>query len=350
MIRGTNRIFSGGIVLSFLIHAAALGIVSFRASARQEAPRQLEFVAVEFKEVAAPVQVQRPKLPPPPPPEADPAPVESKPATAQAVVARLLRTEPSPRPAASGGRSTLPVKPAPNVRRTAQATGVKGTPRSGGGELDLGNHSTGGDFSAGPGGRTPSGWVPGTGSGKGAGTGPGTGNAAPIGTGSITAPVAPAPAPPRNVSLRVCTISGLRPNSHCKSTASRTFREGAEPHGTCTACKAPPPPPKPKPEPPRPEPAPSHVSSSAEVVKAKFLSGSTPQVNVRLTKHTTVTVQYTVRADGAVGNVQVTAGSGQKALDQSVVRAVQSYRYSPAKQGGIPREVQMKRTFAFEPN
>ncbi len=87
------------------------------------------------------------------------------------------------------------------------------------------------------------------------------------------------------------------------------------------------------------------------MVKARFLSGSNPSIppSVRLTRAASVTCQYTVGTDGSVKEASIVESSGHRALDQEVLRAVRTYRYSPATQGGIPREVTMRRTFTFQP-
>lgn len=142
--------------------------------------------------------------------------------------------------------------------------------------------------------------------------------------------------------MKVCAVSGELPGQHCEKTVTRTFTEGREPGRKCTVCKAP----KPK-----PQPDPAHTSTHAEMVKAKFLSGSSPSIpgSVHLARSVNVTCRYVVGTNGSVSDVQIIDSSGNRALDQEVIRAVKTYRYSPAMQAGTPREVTLQRTFSFQP-
>ncbi len=83
-------------------------------------------------------------------------------------------------------------------------------------------------------------------------------------------------------------------------------------------------------------------------MKAKFLSGSSPSIpgSVRLSRSVNVTCRYVVGTNGSVSDVQIIDSSGNRALDQEVIRAVKTYRYSPAMQAGTPREVTLQRRSA----
>lgn len=333
MDRRRDRVFLAGIAASLLVHGAAVSVIAVRAASHDPAARQIEFLPVEFTREVSPVEVQRPQTTPPLP---EPQPVaETRPEPA-----RTLRETRLP-----DAHRDSPARPVPPLRQIASAgragAGAGTTPRPGGGELNTGTPSTGGDLDLGPGGRTRPGWVPGRGTGEGSGTGPGRGEPEPVVTPGPAAPVAPAPSPPpapREVRVTICQASGMLPGRYCQNTVARTFREADVPTRACTLCRA-------------PEPPPEHRSTQAEVVKARFLSGSNPSIppSVRLSRPVSVTCQYTVGTDGGVKDVTIVDSSGHRALDQEVLKAVRSYRYSPATQGGIPREVTMRRTFTFQP-
>jgi TonB family protein len=330
MDRRRDRVFLAGIAASLAAHVAAVSVIAVRAASQGPAAHQIEFLPVEFTREASPVDVQRPQTtPPPPPPGPQPVP-EARPVRQSAVREERVPHPPrhSPaRPLAPWRQAALPGRP-----------GGGSVARPGGGELDTGTPSAGGDLDLGPGGRTRPGWVPGRGTGEGSGTGPGRGDPEPAANPGPAAPPAPAPAPaPREVRVTVCQASGMLPGRYCQNTVTRTFREADAPTRVCTLCKAPEPP--------------AHRSTQAETVKARFLSGPSPSIpaSVRLARPVSVTCQYTVGTDGAVKDAEIVDSSGFRALDQEVLKAVRAYRYSPATQGGIPREVTMRRTFTFQP-
>lgn len=179
----------------------------------------------------------------------------------------------------------------------------------------MGSRSSQGDLALPAGGSTPLGWVPGEGTGRGSGTGPGTGSRAPVGQG-IGQPAPVVPQPP---------VEQPRPA---------------------------PPPPRPEPrEEPRPEPVQQHQSQVAQVEKEKLLSSVRPSIpgSVRTNPlDASVTVQFTISTTGSVVGVSVLESSGIAALDKAATDAVGKWKYSPAKQGGVPREVRKTATFHFK--
>ena len=61
----------------------------------------------------------------------------------------------------------------------------------------------------------------------------------------------------------------------------------------------------------------------------------------------TVVVGMTVSVDGGVSSAWVIASSGYDSLDQAAVNAVYNWRFVPAKNGGIPIEVNTRVPVTF---
>jgi TonB family protein len=136
--------------------------------------------------------------------------------------------------------------------------------------------------------------------------------------------------------LRVCMKSGLRPGKYCSDTEDRRFLETEAPDGRCSSCKA-----------PEPEPVRHHENRENAQTDAKLLRDAEPDLDAAreegVTGTFTVHVRYTVGENGRVSDVAVTRSSGNRALDDAVVRAVRRYRYQPATVDGRPRAVQLTR-------
>ncbi len=202
-----------------------------------------------------------------------------------------------------------------------------------GGSLNTGTPDPNGDISAGPSGKTPSGYVPGpdNGKGNGSGTGPGIGTPEPIRPSPprhqdpIPAPPPPPPAP-KKVTVRVCDVSGLLAGKYCDRTHNATFTEGDEPHRTCDRCKA---------------PEPKHNSRIADVTKPVRLSKINPVIPASVEEGKTfhVEIEFYSDTNGGVSEVHVTKSSGNRAVDRAVVADALKWRYKPATQDGVPQRV-----------
>ena len=314
---GSNNFLSIGIGLSLAAHLAGMAVVSLDPLPKHSlAVEDTQTVTVQLLDIAP----DPAKLVPVNPPEREILP-EPEPVLPNPVpTAPVVRSQKQPRPAAAQNRvrtlnqSTPNPRPAPPRQQTTPGGGLPGQERPGGGELNVGSRSSQGDMALPAGGNTPMGWVPGEGSGRGSGRGPGQGNRAPVGQGTgQPAPVVPQP-----------PVEQPRPA---------------------------PPPPRPEPrEEPRPEPV-QHQSQVAQVEKEKLLSSVRPSIpgSVRTNPlDVSVTVQFTVSTTGSVTGVSVADSSGISALDKAATDAVSKWKYSPAKQGGVPREVRKTATFHFK--
>jgi protein TonB len=215
----------------------------------------------------------------------------------------------------------------------------------------MGQTSTAGTIptgSSGSGGRTPVGSVPNENVG---GSGSGSGDA-PNGRGGGGDPTPPPtrtpdpdppspprqdPPPPKKVEVRVCERSGQRVGRFCTDTRERSFLEGDAPSGKCGQCK---------------EPEPEHVNRVAESSEPVCTRDADPEVPDSLREEGvegsfSVTVSYTVSANGRVTDVSVSRSSGHDALDDAAVRAIRKFRYKPAQQNGQPRPFKMTKQFRF---
>lgn len=314
---GSNNFLSIGIGLSLAAHLAGMAVVSLDPLPKHSSTvEDTQTVTVQLLDIAPDPE----KLVPVNPPEREflpePEPVLPNPAP----TAPVVRPQPQTRQEASQNRGRTPAQPTPSQRpapprqQERPGGGLPGQERPGGGELNVGSRSSQGDIALPAGGNTPMGWVPGEGSGRGSGRGPGTGNRAPVGQGTgQPAPVVPQP-----------PVEQPRPA---------------------------PPPPRPEPrEEPRPEPV-QHQSQVAQVEKEKLLSSVRPSIpgSVRTNPlNASVTVQFTISTTGSVTGVSVSESSGIAALDKAATDAVKKWKYSPAKQGGVPREVRKTATFHFK--
>ncbi|QDR79865.1 energy transducer TonB [Sporomusa termitida] len=73
--------------------------------------------------------------------------------------------------------------------------------------------------------------------------------------------------------------------------------------------------------------------------KPAFIAGSRPaypQAARKARWEGAVIVRIFIEADGTVTSAAVKAGSGYDILDEAAVQAVKKWRYSPAKEGGVP--------------
>jgi len=154
------------------------------------------------------------------------------------------------------------------------------------------------------------------------------------GPGHDPAPPPPPPPPPApDIEAKVCAESGMLPNSNCERVVTKSFRPGNQPTGVCTACK------------------PKHVSTLADRSVPELISGRRapkyPESARDRGSEGSVTVEYTITADGGVSGAKVTSSSGDSSLDSAAVAVVESRKYKPAVQAGIPRNYRKRETFHF---
>ncbi len=256
------------------------------------------------------------------------------------LAARFFAPKPAPasRPVVTPAPRPVPPVHSPTYSTKPTNTASSKLPGNPGGALNMGSGSSHGE-NLGSSGHTPVGWVPGSnnGSGQGSGNGPGVGKPEPVhnaveGPGHDPAPPPPPPPPP-DVDVRVCSESGMLPGPNCESTVVRSFRPGNQPTSTCTVCK------------------PKHVSTLADRSVPEMISGRKapkyPESARDKGIEGSVTVEYTINTDGNVTGVRVSSSSGNSQLDDAAVSTVQSRKYHPAVQGGIPRNYRKREAFTF---
>lgn len=318
-----DKVLTYAIVISVLVHLAAVGVIGRASVLRMNstppvpAPKLINVDLVNSPDDAL--------KPPPKPmvPEARPTP--------EPVVTPDMRSNHTPVPPSSA-HSAPPRRLTSYQGARPGGTGMR-APGNPGGKLNIGSTSAHGDLGGNwSGGRTPSGWVPGNDSGK----GKGSGNTAGVGTpdpvknatdGSNTH-ASPPPPLPKTVSVRICDDSGQLAGEHCKHTRTESYIEGNQPGRTCDRCKAP------------------HISRLADQARPSIIKDcplATGSLDEGLS--VSVTVEYTVTADGDVTGVSVARSSGNRAADQAAVRATSRLKYKPAVQDGVPRSVKMTRTY-----
>ena len=337
-----DRILTWAIAISVGVHIVILGVVGKTSAARPIEVEELKLVRVEVVDVPERVSTVESKPVPRPEPETEPARVSIPPPEHIPTATAKPRRKIEPQNKVARGAITTPAtKPMSAVAWNKPA----GNP---GGELNLGSPSAHGDIEVGTGGRTPVGWVPAEtpGRGVGSGTGEGVGKPEPVpdakpGPGLEPSPAPPpapppSPPPPPDVDVRVCAESGLLPGPYCEHVVTRSFRAGKEPTEKCTLCK------------------PKHVSTLADRSEPELVGGSKcPKYPVSARDQGiegSVTLEYTIDTEGNVVGVKVTKSSGSRDLDRAAMECVQSRKYKPAVQGGIPRNYRKRETFHFSLN
>jgi TonB family protein len=135
------------------------------------------------------------------------------------------------------------------------------------------------------------------------------------------------------VDVKVCAESGMLPGPNCERIVTKSFRPGRQPDAVCNVCK------------------PKHVSTLADRSVPELLSGRrAPKYPASARDNGiegSVTVEYTINTEGSVVGVRVTSSSGNSDLDRAAVDAIQSRKYKPAVQAGIPRDYRKRETFHF---
>ena len=209
------------------------------------------------------------------------------------------------------------------ARDPAERESERGSP---GGKLDIGATSRQGDLASNwQGGKTPVGWVPGSGTtnGVGSGSGPGSGTPEPSKHASEGPGTRPAPAPPapKTVSVRVCDVSGMIAGEHCRRTRVETYVEGTQPTKVCDKCEA------------------EFKSRLADRANPALIHDTRPSIPLSVEEglSVSVAVEYTVTADGDVTGVEVVKSSGNRAIDKAVCSAAARRKFAnPPFRMGYP--------------
>ncbi len=314
---------------------------TYSASGNVPAPEQLSAIRVNVETPAGEKPRPRPIMPPRPEliPE-QPKPIDTPPVT-KTLRERIfgVKTPLPPTPISQPQVRQAP-QPMPRPLPTSTKPASNKLPGNPGGALNMGTGSSHGE-NLGNSGRTPVGWVPGSsgGDGKGSGSGPGVGKPEPVhgavdGPGKEASPPPPPPPPPApDIEAKVCAESGMLPGPNCERVGVRSFRPGNQPTGVCTVCK------------------PKHVSTLADRSVPEMISGRRapkyPESARDKGVEGSVTVEYTINIEGGVSGVQVSSSSGDSSLDSAAVAAVESRKYKPAIQAGIPRNYRKRETFHF---
>ena len=329
-----DRLLQYALAVSVGLHLIALGVVGRTSAARPIDLEDLKLVRVETVQSPEDVRITETRQPKPAP-RPVPTPGEPK---------EVYIPPPEKIPVAPPARPRPDTRTRPNTSgQTGQAsqTGLTHAsnipPGDPGGPLDMGSGSPNGQ-DLGASGSTPPGWVPGPpeGTGSGSGSGPGTGRPDPVSDATPGPGHEPAPAPPPpppDVDVKVCTVSGMLPGPDCESTGTRSFRPGSQPGSRCTVCR------------------PKHVSTLADRAEPELISGPKrpkyPPSALDRGIEGSVTLEYTINTEGSVTGVKVTKSSGNSDLDRAAVSAVESRKYKPAVQGGIPRSFRKRETVHF---
>ncbi|MHB9037465.1 MAG: energy transducer TonB [Armatimonadota bacterium] len=320
-----DKVLTYAIAASVAAHLIAVGVVgrtsASRLNAAPVAASAERLINVDL--VKEPAEATKEKLKPvdrpTPEPEATPRPLLEEQTPRAATMPPPTQTmRPVSRPAAF-----TPSKPHGFGNR------LPGNP---GGKLNIGSTSAHGDLGGNwGGGRTPTGWVPGSddGKGRGSGSGAGEGRPEPVKNASEGPGMAPAPEP-KTVSVKVCDESGLLAGEYCKSTGNKSFIDGDEPRRVCNRCKAP-----------------EHKSRLADQANPTLIKDASVSVpsSVEEGLSVTVKVEYTVTEEGSVRDVDVIQSSGNRTLDKAVVSTTSRLKYKPAVQDGVARSVKMTRTY-----
>jgi len=328
-----DKVLTYALAISVGVHLIILGFVGKTSAARPIEVDELKLVRVDVV-----------KLPDEPKPAHKLAPAEpervSIPPPEKIPVAPPPKPHPAPRKETSNTIRPRPSIPSPVYSTETTVNAGNKLPGNPGGPLDVGSPSARGQ-DLGPSGHTPVGWVPGSpdGSGAGSGRGPGTGRPEPV-PGAVegpgTEPAPPPPPPPPDVMVKVCAESGMLPGANCERAVTRSFRPGKEPAAKCTVCK------------------PKHVSTLADRSTPELISGrkrpSYPESARDRGIEGSVTIEYTINTQGNVVGVKVVSSSGNSDLDRAAVEAVESRKYKPAVQAGIPRNYRKRETFHFTIN
>jgi len=313
-----DRVLTYALAISVGVHLILLGFVGRTSAARPIDIEDLKIVRVEMVDLSA---VSKPV-------SADVAkpPVRPEPAH--------ITAAPPERPPAAKPKS--PIRSPIHSSTPGQSTSNR-LPGNPGGPLNLGSPSKHGT-DVGPSGHTAVGSVPGSPEGTGAGPGKGPGTAPPepvpgATDGPGTYPNPPPPPPPPDVEVKVCAESKMLPGPNCKRTTAKNFRPGTQPTSRCTVCKPP------------------HESTIAASSPPRLISGrKAPKYPASARDQGiegSVTVEYTINTEGKVVGVKVVSSSGNSDLDRAAVETVESRKYKPAMQGGIPRNYRKRETFRF---
>ena len=317
-----DKVLAYALAASVSVHIVILCAVGKTYTSSRTPPRIEEPHYIRVNVVRSPDETK-----PAPKPVVTPKPDPVKAQPRHSILGSIIRAfgKPPPPPAPSPVHSANPKSP--------NTSKLPGNP---GGPSNLGSTSSHGQ-NLGSTGKTPVGWVPGAdgGTGAGSGKGPGVGRPEPV-PGAVEGPgkePAPPPPPPPDVDVKVCAESGMLPGPNCEHSAVRSFRPGKQPGAVCNVCRA------------------KHVSTLADRSVPEFISGRRapkyPESARDKGIEGSVTVEYTINTDGGVVGTKVVSSSGNSELDRAAADAVESRKYKPAVQAGIPRNYRKRETFHF---
>jgi TonB family protein len=333
-----DRLLAYALAVSVGIHIIALIVVGRNAAVKTVSADDLHVVQVNMAKLGNEPRpaIRTPKV----------EPTKPKPAVKQTVIPAKPQHS-AERPVVVPKRTNffapLPVRPSSSRPRVISPvysskparTASNRLPGNPGGALNMGSTSARG-MNLGASGRTHVGWVAsGCGLGEGSGHGAGRGTPEPDakavdGPGRVAAP---APPPPADVDVKVCAESGMLPGEYCERTVIRSYRPGHEPTSICNVCR------------------PRHVSTLADRSKPELISGPKQPKYPRSARDAgiqgAVVVEYTINTEGDVSGAKVTSSSGNSDLDRAAVDTVESRKYKPAVQAGIPRNYRKRETFHF---
>ncbi len=111
------------------------------------------------------------------------------------------------------------------------------------------------------------------------------------------------------------------------------------------------PPPEATPAPAQPEPEPEPVQPtlpSRDAVLVRTVRPGYPPKAARARQEGWVEVQFTVGADGKVGDAKVVRGEPNRVFDREAIRAVQQWEFQPAIRDGQPASMTMTRRIEFK--
>ena len=81
---------------------------------------------------------------------------------------------------------------------------------------------------------------------------------------------------------------------------------------------------------------PPPISSPVSIGRPHTCQQDYPAISMRLGEQGTVTVSFTIGADGSVSDPKVLQSSGSERLDQAALQCVPSWHYKPAVEAGKP--------------
>ena len=89
---------------------------------------------------------------------------------------------------------------------------------------------------------------------------------------------------------------------------------------------------------------------ASQLVRVRYVEPQYPPVASQLGRSGTVDLEFTVRADGSVSDVNVTQADPRGMFEASAVQAVSKWRYRPLERDGHPidQRVRVRLRFALK--